>query len=162
VKFLCKTLTVIALSSAALWAMPNQDKKANPRLPWLGFDENHNVTVYVYLFMSDKCPHCPMAVQFLADLQRRHSWLQAVTLEISQPNHLGNLALYRSLASKAGKANEVGTTVETAPVPTFFYCDAMYRGWTSSKENNDAIETALVRWHAYYQDHQNELTEYTR
>lgn len=109
---------------------------------WYSVDENGTVTIDLYFFWSETCPHCREAHPFIEDLPERHSWLRLHSLELSQ--NPDNVQQYMQMASALGQ--------EGGPVPAFFYCGTMSIGYDSAETTGQALENILVECHAYVED----------
>lgn len=109
----------------------------SPRWSWYEVDAERNVKVHLYLFWSQTCPHCPPAVEFARDLQRRQPWVKLVEYELS--TNPGYWDLYREMAASLGRP--------VGPTPGLFYCKQMQVGYISYDQTGAKIERELVRWY---------------
>lgn len=80
-------------------------------------DGSQNLTVYV--FWSESCPHCKVAVPFMENLEQQHPWLDVQFKEVSQSDK--NMELYRAMAAAIGE--------DASMVPAFLWCGTMYSGY---------------------------------
>jgi hypothetical protein len=131
-------LVTFALAPSA-FAQP----EAAPGHPWYEVDAQKNVTVNLYLFWASTCPHCPPAVEFARDLQKRQPWAKVRMFEISaNPAHR---QLYWSMAANLKKP--------VGPTPAFVYCRHLHNGYVSYEWTGKAIEADLRRWYEALQKH---------
>src|SRR5687768_10649883 len=93
-----RILIVLSVFAGTARAQPNE---AATGYPWYDVDAKKNVTVNMYLFWSSSCPHCPPALEFVKELQKRHSWVKVKTFEIS--GDAENRALYWKMAGNLSK-----------------------------------------------------------
>jgi hypothetical protein len=137
------TAWILFVSVAFAGPTHAQPNEAAPGYPWYDVDAKKNVTVNMYLFWSSTCPHCPPALEFVRDLQKRHSWVKVKTFEIS--GDADNRALYWKMAGNLGKP--------IGPTPVFVYCRHMNNGYFSYELSGKIIEADMVRWHDHLTKH---------
>lgn len=106
---------------------------------WYSVDDAGNVTIDLYFFWSETCPHCLEAHPFIDDLPGRYPWLRLHSLELSR--NPDNVQQYMQMASALGQ--------DGGPVPAFFYCGTMSLGYDSAETTGHALENILVECHAY-------------
>lgn len=128
---------------ASATAARAQPKEAAPGYPWYEVDAKNNVTINLYVFWSSTCPHCPPAVEFARDLQKRHKWAKVTLFEISENE--GNRALYWKMAGNLNKP--------VGPTPVFVYCRYMHNGYHSFDHTGKHIEADMTRWHEFLTKH---------
>lgn len=109
---------------------------------WYSVDKAGNVTIDLYFFWSETCPHCREAHPFIEDLPQRYSWLRLHSLELSRNPE--NVQQYMQMASSLGQ--------EGGPVPAFFYCGNMSIGYDSAETTGQALENILVECRAYVEN----------
>jgi hypothetical protein len=114
-----------------------------PKWSWYDADGEGNVQVHLYLFWSDRCPHCPKAIDFTKDLKKRYPWLRVHRHEISSSTQ--NRDLYRRMAASLDR--------QGGQVPAFFFCKRLETGYNSYASHGKRIETSLVRWKAALEEH---------
>jgi hypothetical protein len=104
---------------------------------WYSVDAQKNVKLHVYLFYSERCPHCIEALKFVSDLESKHSWVEFTRYETSR--YPQNLDYYRYMASQVGRA--------AGQVPAFFFCKQLEIGYDSHERTGKRLEASLQRCH---------------
>ncbi len=135
-------LVIVALAGIASKSHAQREEAA-PGYPWYEVNAKKEVTIRLYLFWSSSCPHCPPAVEFARDLEKRLPWAKVIMYEISA--HEGNRALYWQMAANLGKP--------VGPTPAFVYCRHMNNGYLSYDLTGKHIEADMKKWHDFLTKH---------
>ncbi len=88
---------------------------------WVEQDATSGPQVHLYVFWSERCPHCREALPFVEGLASEYAWLRVHTYELSAS--LDNAERYRAMAEALGE--------EARYVPGFFVCGRMLVGYDS-------------------------------
>lgn len=115
---------VLALAAAVVSAAPAVDSELDPL--WYAVDEQDGqpaVTVKLYVFWSQGCPHCAHARPFLESLAAARPWLEAIFLEVSGSPL--NRDWFGALAARTGNPVQ--------GVPTVFLCGHMLVGYDDAE-----------------------------
>jgi len=94
---------------------------APPDVTWTEVDHSGEVTVHLWFFWTQTCPHCLEAKPFVETLAAEPG-LSVHSLELTE--HPENVARYRELAAAAGE--------EARVVPAFVFCGRMLAGFDAS------------------------------
>lgn len=103
-------LVLLALSSTVL---------AAGKIIWSEKNASGDNDMHMYVFWSETCPHCEVAVPFMRDMEKKHSWLNVEFKEVSKSPK--NMELYRAMATAIGE--------DARLVPAFLWCGTMYSGY---------------------------------
>lgn len=143
--------TLLALLLASLFwvaldvnvALGDPQVAPKPAWSWYEVDARGQVKVNLYLFWSQSCSHCPPAVAFATDLQKRLPQVNVLMYEMSA--NPGNVALYHQIAAHLQKP--------VGPTPAFVYCKRLENGYVSYEFTGKRIEKELLRWHEWLTDY---------
>ncbi len=91
---------------------------------WYRLDDNGEVSLKLYFFWSQACPHCIAARPLVDAYAEANPWLELESLEVGAERE--NLRLYRAMAAEQG--------MEARSVPAFFYCGEMVVGFDAEGE----------------------------
>jgi len=105
--------------------------------PWWGRDAGGAVTVDLYFFWSQTCPHCLEARPDVTAMAAEFPWLRLHDLEVSR--HPENAARYRALAAGLGQ--------EAQSVPGFLFCGSMVVGYDDRNGIGRFLREQLQRCH---------------
>lgn len=105
--------------------------------PWWERGANGTVTVDLYFFWSQTCPHCLEARPDVAAMATELPWLRLHDLEVSR--HPENAARYRALAAGLGQ--------EAQSVPGFLFCGGMVVGYDDRNGIGRFLREQLQRCH---------------
>jgi hypothetical protein len=130
-------LRLCGLAVLAVVLLVRVSAATEPSWRWYEVDARDNVKVNLFVFWSSRCGHCPRALAFVADLQRRHDWLNVTYYETSE--YPANRDLYQRMATSLGRT--------AGQVPALFFCKQLEIGFDSAETTGSRIERALVRWH---------------
>jgi len=111
---------LLAVLAAATHAAPPAGL-APPDVTWTEVDHSGEVTVHLWFFWTQTCPHCLEAKPFVETLAAEPG-LSVHSLELTE--HPENVARYRELAAAAGE--------EARVVPGFVFCGRMLAGFDAS------------------------------
>jgi len=112
---------------------PAQEKP----IRWYSVDAQKNVKIHVYLFYSERCPHCLEALKFASDMEKMHDWVEFTRYETTQ--YPQNLQYYRHMASQVGRT--------AGQVPAFFFCKQLEIGYDSHERTGKRLEASMQRYH---------------
>jgi len=135
-------MATVLVSHSGLAADPSEWR-------WYDLDAKMKVRLYLYVFWSETCSHCPKAMEFVDQLEKKYPWVVVQRYETSR--NAGNLALYQKMAASL-KLN-AGMT------PAFFYCKTANIGFDSVEKSGARIEKDLNRWHDALQKHFKERSD---
>lgn len=99
---------------------------------WFGQGAGGDLTLDLYFFWSEGCPHCQQAHPDMKVLAAEYPWLRLHDLEVSR--HPAHAARYRELAARLGQ--------EAVAVPAFLFCGVMVAGYDEAGRTGQAIR----RW----------------
>ena len=105
--------------------------------PWWERGADGTVTVELYFFWSQTCPHCLEARPDVAAMAAELPWLRLHDLEVSR--HPDNAARYRALAAGLGQ--------EAQSVPGFLFCGSMVVGYDERNGIGRFLREQLQRCH---------------
>jgi len=105
--------------------------------PWWQGSPDGSVTVELYFFWSQSCPHCLEARPDVAAMAAELPWLRVHDLEVSR--HPDNAARYRAMAAGLGQ--------EAQSVPAFLFCGAMVAGYDDAGGIGRFLRRQLMRCH---------------
>lgn len=105
--------------------------------PWWERGADGTVTVELYFFWSQTCPHCLEARPDVAAMAAELPWLRLHDLEVSR--HPDNAARYRALAAGLGQ--------EAQSVPGFLFCGSMVVGYDDRNGIGRFLREQLQRCH---------------
>ena len=126
---------LILLAFASLPVRQGLPKEQGPA--WHEVGKDGSIGVNIYVFWSETCPHCHLALRFLAALEKELPWLDVQALEVSSPE---NVALYSALAKQVG--------ADARYVPAFFYCGRSFQGYDSDETTGRFLRESLEACHA--------------
>ncbi|MGL4476543.1 MAG: cytochrome C biosynthesis protein [Shewanella sp.] len=101
-------------------------------LAWQQTDAKGQVTIPVYFFWSQTCPHCAKAHPFVDKLAAHYPWLALQSYKVTDP---GALALWQQVAEATGQ--------KTTSVPFFAFCGQSSVGYSSDEVSGAFIEQQL-------------------
>lgn len=105
--------------------------------PWWEQGADGTVTVELYFFWSQTCPHCLEARPDVAAMAAELPWLRLHDLEVSR--HPENAARYRALAAGLGQ--------DAQSVPGFLFCGGMVVGYDDRNGIGRFLREQLQRCH---------------
>lgn len=105
--------------------------------PWWQPGGDGTVTVDLYFFWSESCPHCLEARPDVAAMAAERPWLRLHELEVSR--HPDNAARYRAMATALGQ--------EARSVPAFLFCGTMVVGYDQADGIGRYLRGQLDRCH---------------
>ncbi len=105
-------------------------RAASPPPDWIGTGPDGSTRVPIYVFWSQRCPHCQEALPFLDRLRSNEPWLDVQDFEIT--GNRANLERFVSTAESLGE--------QARSVPAFFVCGRMITGF----DNADGIGAQVL------------------
>lgn len=105
--------------------------------PWWELAPDGAVTVDLYFFWSQSCPHCQEARPDVAAMVAELPWLRLHELEVSRQRD--NAALYGEMAATLGR--------DAQSVPAFLFCGAMTVGYDNPQGMGRFLRQQLTRCH---------------
>ncbi|PKM43323.1 MAG: hypothetical protein CVV05_15905 [Gammaproteobacteria bacterium HGW-Gammaproteobacteria-1] len=105
--------------------------------PWWRQAPDGAVTVDLYFFWSQSCPHCQEARPDVAAMAAELPWLRLHELEVSRQRD--NAALYGEMAAALGR--------DAQSVPAFLFCGAMTVGYDNPQGVGRFLRRQLTRCH---------------
>lgn len=121
-KIVSITLLVLASSAAVAGKIVWSEKNAS------GSNDMH-----LYVFWSETCPHCEVAVPYMKEMEKKHGWLNVEFKEVSKSPK--NMELYKAMAGAIGEDPKL--------VPAFLWCGTMYSGYGDNELTGDWIVSAV-------------------
>jgi len=103
--------------------------------------------IQLYVFWSETCPHCEVAVPFFKDMDKKHPWLNVQLKEVTQTPK--NMELYRAMAAAIGE--------DSKHVPAFLWCGTMYSGYGDNEITGQWIMDEIDNCRGNPQDYQNKF-----
>lgn len=104
--------------------------RADGEPDWVSAAPDGSTRVRLYVFWSERCPHCQAAMPFLARLRAQEPWLDVQDFEITGDRR--GAERFVSMAQALGE--------EARSVPAFFVCGRMLTGF----DDEDGIGAQLL------------------
>ncbi len=108
--------------------------RADGEPDWVSAAPDGGTRVRLYVFWSERCPHCQAAMPFLERLRAEEPWLEVQDFEIT--GNRGSAERFVSMARSLGE--------EARSVPAFFVCGRMLTGF-DAEDGIGAQVLALAR-----------------
>ncbi len=119
--------------------------RSDPGYTWATVGKDGRVTVELYFFWSERCPHCLEARPQVEALAGELPWLRLHSLQVlGRPD---NVARYMRMARDLGQ--------EAVRVPAFLYCGSMRVGWAGEGAGVAALRRGLGECHRHLQQQAN-------
>lgn len=89
------------------------------KIIWSEKNTSGDNDMYMYIFWSETCSHCEVAVPYMRDMEKQYPWLHIEFKEVSKSYK--NMELYRAMALAIGE--------DASHIPAFLWCGRMYSGY---------------------------------
>jgi thiol-disulfide isomerase/thioredoxin len=126
-----KTLPIL-LAFMLLWLTPAASDAEEPI--WASVDDTGQVTVALWFFWSEHCPHCKEAQPHIEALPEELPWVRLHSLRLE--GHPEHVRRYRELAAVLGQ--------EARSVPAALFCGQMVVGWGGPEVTGVQLRDGLV------------------
>jgi thiol-disulfide isomerase/thioredoxin len=134
-----RILPVLAVLSALACGLPGAGRAAEVAPFWYDTDPRTGaVTIDLYFFWSETCPHCARAHPFVEDLAEARPWLDLHALQVTGSPMAREW--FGALAERVGAGIQ--------GVPTFFACGEMLVGYDTPGGMGRRLERLVDRCHA--------------
>ncbi len=113
--------------------------ESQPRdITWTRVDADGEVSIDLYFFWSETCPHCQRAKPFIESLPALYPWVEIHSLPLTR-DEPDNIRLYVEMARALGE--------EAQSVPAFFFCGLMITGFGDASSTGTFLEQRLQECH---------------
>ena len=128
---------LLALVVACILMVPPTAPAESYDPTWYSLDDRGQVSVKLYFFWSQTCPHCQRARPFVDRLADKHTWLQVHSADLV--NEREEARRYVNLAKQLGQ--------QARAVPAFLFCREIYTGYDSDQGMGLFLEQRLQACH---------------
>ena len=101
---------------------------------WYNLGPQGEVTLDLYIFWSQRCPHCEKALLFAENLSTTYPWLKLFSLPVD--DHPENSELFSQMVTALGQDN--------IAVPAFLFCDSILMGYQDDATTGKFLDKKLL------------------
>ena len=124
----------VLLVVVSVWIAMPAEGGVKQEQRWYDLGPQGEVTLDLYFFWSEKCPHCEKALPFAENLSTTYPWLKLFSFPVD--DHPENSELFSQMATALGQDSII--------VPAFVFCDSILMGYQDDATTGKFLDKKLL------------------